>query len=375
MNRFRRRLVPAAAAFVAGALISCSSAERPPGPAGASQPEAGASASIDLARAEAADFLERYVGTDGRVARIDQGGDTVSEGQAYAMLLAIVADDPATFERVWGWTRQNLRREDGLFSWHWDDGRVVDPQAASDADLGVAWALVLATQRFDRPAYEDEAARIADAILSVETMRLGGDRVLVAGPWAKTTPGVVNPSYLTPSAFAALADATGDATWTELARASLDLIGSLTNDAPHLPPDWSRVAGDGDVQASGAPGTGDAPRYGWDAVRVPLWLSASCEEDDRSIAARMWPFLRRAEKSSVASVYSLKGEPVQNDPSASALVAAAAAAYAAGSDESGRALLARAASMNERSPTYYGAALVAIGRALLETTLLASCER
>ncbi|MBV8429650.1 MAG: hypothetical protein JO244_00690, partial [Solirubrobacterales bacterium] len=33
-------------------------------------------------------FLDRYVLPDGRVERIDQGGDTVGEGQAYGMLLA-----------------------------------------------------------------------------------------------------------------------------------------------------------------------------------------------------------------------------------------------------------------------------------------------
>ena len=33
-------------------------------------------------------FLRRYVDGDGRVVRRDQGGDTVSEGQAYGMLIA-----------------------------------------------------------------------------------------------------------------------------------------------------------------------------------------------------------------------------------------------------------------------------------------------
>lgn len=34
-------------------------------------------------------FLKRYVDPDGRVVRRDRGGDTVSEGQAYAMLVAV----------------------------------------------------------------------------------------------------------------------------------------------------------------------------------------------------------------------------------------------------------------------------------------------
>ena len=40
-------------------------------------------------------FLHRYVSPSGAVVRTDQGGDTVSEGQGYAMLLAYAADDRA----------------------------------------------------------------------------------------------------------------------------------------------------------------------------------------------------------------------------------------------------------------------------------------
>jgi endo-1,4-beta-D-glucanase Y len=46
-------------------------------------------------------FLAKYVLPDGRVARPDQGDDTVSEGQAYGLLLAEVADEPAVFGRIW----------------------------------------------------------------------------------------------------------------------------------------------------------------------------------------------------------------------------------------------------------------------------------
>jgi endoglucanase len=34
------------------------------------------------------DFLDHYVEGDGRVVRRDEGGDVVSEGQAYGMLIA-----------------------------------------------------------------------------------------------------------------------------------------------------------------------------------------------------------------------------------------------------------------------------------------------
>jgi len=58
-------------------------------------------------------FLNRYVAPDGRVVRLDQGGDTVGEGQAYGMLLAAAIGDPKRFDSIWTWTENNLMRPDG----------------------------------------------------------------------------------------------------------------------------------------------------------------------------------------------------------------------------------------------------------------------
>ncbi len=81
----------------------------------------------DRAAAAARRFLDRYVTPDGRVRRIDQGGDTVGEGQAYGMLLAAAIGDSQRFDSIWAWTKNNLRRPDGLISFLWRDGRVQDP--------------------------------------------------------------------------------------------------------------------------------------------------------------------------------------------------------------------------------------------------------
>jgi endo-1,4-beta-D-glucanase Y len=80
------------------------------------------------ASAAADRFLHRYVTSDGRVIRHDQGGDIVSEGQAYAMLIAESAGRPEVARTVWSWTRAHLGRPDGLFAWHASgSGAVEDP--------------------------------------------------------------------------------------------------------------------------------------------------------------------------------------------------------------------------------------------------------
>src|SRR5260221_253779 len=94
-------------------------------------------------QAAASRFLAKYTGPDGRVVRLDQGRDTVSEGQAYGMLLAEVAGDYRAFQRIWLWTHRHLQHRDGLFSFHTNArGKVTSRQPASDADLLIAWALL-----------------------------------------------------------------------------------------------------------------------------------------------------------------------------------------------------------------------------------------
>ncbi|MGH9153910.1 MAG: glycosyl hydrolase family 8, partial [Acidimicrobiales bacterium] len=107
----------------------------------------------DGSRGDADAFFEGYMDGDGRVVRRDQGGDTVSEGQAYAMLLAAAHGDRGRFDRAWQWARDHLQRHDGLLSWRWRDGRVVDPSPAADADVDAARARVVQTWK--------ECARIA----------------------------------------------------------------------------------------------------------------------------------------------------------------------------------------------------------------------
>jgi endoglucanase len=297
-------------------------------------------------------FLDRYVEPDGRVVRRDQGGDTVSEGQAYALLLAAAADDERRFDRVWRWTDEHLQRPDGLLAWRWSGGRVVDPEPATDADLDAARALLVAARRFGRPEYRDAAEQIGRGLLRSATTTAAGKLVLVAGPWARED-AVFNPSYASPRTFAALHAAADDGRWRRIAASSRRLIARLTERPPHLPPDWARVESWG-VRATGAPSTGEAPRYGHDAMRTPVRLAESCVAADRRVAARMWPAAHR--------------EAPGEDPSA--LVAAAAAA---GDEATREELLDRAGSLDAERPTYYGAAWHALGRVLLTTDLLGGC--
>ena len=318
-------------------------------------------------------FLDRYVDEDGRVVRRDQGDDTVSEGQAYAMLVAVALGDQARFSRVWGWTTHHLQRPDGLLSWHWQDGAVVDPQSAADADVETARALLLAAERFGQPAYRRAGERIAGAILRVETVTVGSQRVLMAGPWARSLPAWIDPSYFIPGAFRLLYRTTGDARWRAVNRSSLSLLEHLTEPIPHLPPDWARLSFQGLAIPAPAPAGGGMAEFGLDAVRVPVQMAEDCRPAGRRIAASLWPFFRQAATSGIVTRYDLQGHPLTQDRHPTGWVAAAAAAEAAGHQAWALSALDHAQRMEAQHSTYYGAAWVALGRILLTTRWLGGC--
>ena len=363
----RRRLVIGAIALIAAATMIAIMLL----PRDAPTPEPNAEA---LARVAADRFLDRYMDPDGRVVRRDQGGDTVSEGQAYAMLLAVAIGDQPRFEQAWNWAKVHLQREDGLLSWRWLEGRVPDRNSASDADVDAAHALVLAGWRFHQPRYLDEGRRIARSILDGETVvLLEGARVLVAGPWARSSPYVINPSYFAPSAFRSLEAATGDPRWRALVRSSKQLVGRLTDDPPSLPPDWALLDQDGALRPVPSPeGIRGRPRYGFDAPRLLLRLVADCAGTSRGLAVSAGRLLPH-QPGRVAAEYDLRGGELVAYGHPLADVAASAVATAGGDPRTARLLLDHAEHLDRQAPTYYGAAWLALGRVLLTTTLLTDC--
>src|SRR5215831_1366614 len=304
----------------------------------------GAATATSPQQQAAARFLAKYAQPDGRVVRLDQGGDTVSEGQAYGMLLAEVAGDDAAFRRIWGWTHDHLRLRSGLFAFHANAaGKVVSQQAAGDADLLIAWALL----RYHGPSaasMHSAGRQVAAAILAHEvTTGPGGTPILAAGPWATGRPASLDPSYWSPQALLGVAQATGDQQWRRMAAGTLTLTRQLTGNGRMLPPDWAELTAAGELRSEAAPdGSQPQRQYGLDAQRVVVWFSASCDQQARALAARWWPLLRPSGRAQALALRP-DGTVLNPTPSTLPLVATAAAAKAAGDGAAAQRLLRQAA--------------------------------
>ncbi len=337
-------------------------------------PSASEAPSQKRAVTAAEHFLDRYVTPDGRVVRIDQGGDTVGEGQAYGMLLAAAIGDSHRFNTIWAWTQNNLQRPDGLLEFLWRDGHVVDPQAASDADLDASRALLIAACRFNRPALRQQAIHLGNAIKQVEVASFQGAPVLTAGPWAVTAPITVNPSYFSPATDAALGAASGDARWASLAASSRSITSALMSGSSRLPPDWARLEGGGPVPIGEPSEPQKRPEFSFDAVRTLVRMAEDPNPAGRRIAARAWPVFAGQDPTKLPVQHKLSGQPIGDLLHPVVLVAAAGAADAAGQPAARDGLLDQAEALDRRSPTYYGAAWVALGRLMLTTKLLDACS-
>ncbi|MDQ3947404.1 MAG: hypothetical protein M3357_20045, partial [Actinomycetota bacterium] len=82
-------------------------------------------------------------------------------------------------------------------------------------------------------------------------------------------------------------------------------------------------------------------------------------------AAALWPRLRNLPGSGGRLTYTLDGKPTSDIEHPVGLVGAAGAASAAGDEAAAHDLLARAADLDRRHPTYFGAAWVALGEVTL----------
>jgi endoglucanase len=191
----------------------------------------------------------------------------------------------------------------------------------------------------------------------------------VAGPWAREQR-VVNPSYLVTVAMSQLWWLTGETGWAEVAATSRDVLraAAAVDAGPRLPPDWSTAAG----QPRPAPG-GDTARFGYDAARAIVQSAADCDRSGQAVARSAWAAFDEHEPDDVRAEYSLDGRPLTRNRHPVVLVAAAAAARAAGEPGASRDLLASADRLHADHPTYYGGAWIAIGRLLLDTDALGGC--
>jgi len=193
----------------------------------------------------------------------EENGVTKVESMGWAMIIAAYMGDKETFDGLYRFYKSKVQGH-GMMGWKVTCGGVNDASSASDGDLDVAFAFVVASWQWG-DSYKSEAIKI---INTVEKLIVGCGNTSVIAGGALTHGGVyggcneTDISYHTPAFFRCFAEITGNSRWDKLADDTYTLLNNGANPSTGLIPDWQRLDGG---QSDG----GRNHSYGFDACRAP----------------------------------------------------------------------------------------------------------
>jgi endo-1,4-beta-D-glucanase Y len=222
-------------------------------------------------------YRDRFMEADGRIVDEKAGNISHSEGQGYGMLLAVKAGERKDFQRIWAWTSANLFvRDDKLAAWKWVGGAtpaVQDLNNATDGDLLIAWALAQAAVKWNERNYADEARAIVRAVLASLIVDSQIGKVLLPGAKGfnaseQDDGPVVNLSYWIFPAITDLGALVPEFPANELIASGLELARLSRFGTSGLPSNWLSLKGAGPAPAAAYPAM-----FGYDAVRIPLYVA------------------------------------------------------------------------------------------------------
>ena len=224
-------------------------------------------------------------------------GDAVSEGVGYGMLVALYANDQATFNKIWD-AANTLMWGSCYYNWQLGpDGKIAGMGAASDAEEGVALALIFADKLVSAgkwqpytstklgSSYKEHAQKILNCMWSSKQITSNG--ILAPGAnWGGYD--FVNPGYFSPAWYKIFANFDSDgARWNTVVDMSYSIISNSPGYSMGMVPDWMEPEGG----RAGSAGLGynayfESRAFFKDAIRI-LWrvaIDAIWFDDERAKA-------------------------------------------------------------------------------------------
>lgn len=205
--------------------------------------------------------------------RFDDRDYTVSEGIGYGMLLMVYMDNAtndtrAKFDKLWAYYNAFLDGH-GLMNWK-VEGFIGEAGygAATDAELDVALALMMAYKQWGDDSYLNAAGKLVDSIYTYEVDENG---YLKPGDTWNTAK---NPSYQSTAAMRLFDSLPGqNGRWAKVVENAYRMLlrnTSSENSTVGLPSDWC------DTNGTPVIGTAEAAgNFGYESVRTPWRMSTA----------------------------------------------------------------------------------------------------
>ena len=211
-------------------------------------------------------------------------GDAVSEGVGYGMLVALYANDQASFNKMWD-AANTVMWDQCYYNWQMAaNGKITGKGAASDAEEDIALALIFADKLVSAGKwkaytstkfgydYKTHAQKILDCMWSSKQITSSGILAPGAG-WGGNE--FVNPGYFSPAWYKIFAkfDSNGER-WNQVVDKSYEIISKSPGYSMGMVPDWMTPNG-GWVGSSGLGYNAYFESRGFykDAIRI-LWRVA-----------------------------------------------------------------------------------------------------
>lgn len=193
----------------------------------------------------------------------EQNGTVTSEALGYGMLIAAAMGDKAAFDKFHGYVKSNGGTGSGLMTW-----KNGGSGSASDGDIDIAYALLMANKQWPSGGYKTAADNMASAILSQDLV----SNVIRGGSQFKDAP--FNPSYFAPAAFRAFGSSFAGA----LSSNYTLVTSNVTATTAGVPTDWANPSsgapsGPGSAQVTSEIIDGNNGAMGYDSARVPWRLA------------------------------------------------------------------------------------------------------
>ena len=210
-----------------------------------------------------------------KVIRPEHQNDTISEGIAYGMLIAVNMNDHDLFDSLYGFWKNHPASTTSLMTscvpgGPPDGGAVTSPPCAASggsatgADEDAAYALLMADKAWGG-TYKADALTMINDIWANDIDNAGTMLPKGGSGYGSPASGVTSPSYFAPAFYRAFAAVDGAHDWAGVIAAVYDVIGTIAG-SNGLIPAWCGSS----CTIAASNGSATDPDYQYDSHRIPM---------------------------------------------------------------------------------------------------------
>jgi len=210
-----------------------------------------------------------------KVIRPDHQNDTISEGIAYGMLIAVNMNDQDLFDGLYGFWKDHPASTTSLMTWCVPGSRpdgggagtacLASGGSATGADEDAAYALLMADKAWGG-TYKADALTMINDIWANDIDSAGTKLPKGGSGFGSPANAVTSPSYFAPATYRAFAAVDGAHDWAGVITAVYGVIGGTIAGSNGLIPAWCSAT----CTAPGSNGWPTDPDYQYDSHRLPM---------------------------------------------------------------------------------------------------------